>query len=57
MVYSASQDRTLEMCSICESSTDYRIFNKDDRKYCICENCYNVIEYVIKELLNKKVKR
>ena len=38
-------------CSLCESSTDNPPFKIGEKIYVICNSCYDVISYVVKQIL------
>ena len=48
----------LHICNICESSTDNPIFEIDGKRYCVCDTCYNVIRFIVEDVIdNSKDKK
>ncbi len=44
----------LHSCSICESSTDRELFSVDNKQYCVCQPCYNVIKGIVLDILKEQ---
>jgi len=42
---------SLNPCIICESSTQNKPFTVNGKRYVLCDDCFNVLHYVCKQIL------